>query len=41
VAARIAHVVSVCDGRIVRLDGYDEPDQALAAVGVAGQAQAC
>ena len=40
VAARIAHVVSVRDGRIVRLDGYDEPDKALAAVGLAEQAQA-
>ena len=33
-AARIAHVVTVRDGRIVRLDGYDEPDRALAAVGL-------
>jgi ketosteroid isomerase-like protein len=41
VAARIAHVVTVRDGRIVRLDGYDEPDEALAAVGLAAHAQAC
>ena len=40
VAARIAHVVTVRDGRIVRLDGYDEPDQALAAVGLAEHAEA-
>jgi ketosteroid isomerase-like protein len=40
VAARIAHVVTVRDGRIVRLDGYDEPDKALAAVGLAEQAEA-
>jgi ketosteroid isomerase-like protein len=40
VAARIAHVVSVRDGRIVRLDGYDEPDKALAAVRLAEQAEA-
>ena len=30
----IAQVVTVRDGRIVRLDGYEEPDDALAAVGV-------
>src|SRR2546430_2516959 len=41
VAGRIAHVVTVRDGRILRLDGYDEPDKALAAVGLAEQAEAC
>jgi ketosteroid isomerase-like protein len=35
VDAEIAHVVTIRDGRIVRLDGYDEPDAALAAVGLA------
>jgi ketosteroid isomerase-like protein len=35
VGARIAHVVTVRDGRIVQLDGYDDPDAALAAVGAA------
>ena len=40
VAARIAHVVTVRDGRIVRLDGYDEPDKALAAVRLAEHAEA-
>src|SRR5436190_10504047 len=40
VAARIAHVVTVRDGRIVRLDGYDEPDKALVAVGVLEHAEA-
>jgi ketosteroid isomerase-like protein len=40
VAARIAHIVTVRDGRILRLDGYDEPDKALAAVGLAEQAEA-
>jgi ketosteroid isomerase-like protein len=35
VGAEIAHVVTIRDGRIVRLDGYDEPDAALAAVGLA------
>jgi ketosteroid isomerase-like protein len=40
VAARIAHVVTVRDGKVVRLDGYDEPDKALAAVGLAEQAEA-
>ena len=40
VAARIAHVVTVRGGRIVRLDGYDEPLKALAAVGLAEQAEA-
>ena len=33
VDAKIAHVVTIRDGRIVRLDGYDDPDAALAAVG--------
>src|SRR5947209_5063656 len=32
VDARIAHVVTIRDGRIVRLDGYAEADAALAAV---------
>jgi ketosteroid isomerase-like protein len=36
VAGEIAHVVTVRDGRIVRLEGYDDPDAALAAVGLAG-----
>jgi ketosteroid isomerase-like protein len=30
--ARIAHVVTVRDGMIVRLDGYAEPEAAMAAV---------
>ncbi len=30
--SKIAHVVTFRDGRIVRLDGYAEPDAALAAV---------
>jgi ketosteroid isomerase-like protein len=30
--AQIAHVVTIRDGRIVRLDGYDEPEAALSAV---------
>jgi ketosteroid isomerase-like protein len=30
----IAHVVTVRNGRIVRLDGYEDPDAALAAVGI-------
>jgi ketosteroid isomerase-like protein len=34
VDAEIAHVVTIRDGRIVRLDGYDEPANALAAVGL-------
>jgi ketosteroid isomerase-like protein len=33
--ARVAHVVTIRDGRIVQLDGYDDPDAALAAVGAA------
>jgi hypothetical protein len=37
VEAQIAHVVTVRNGRIARLDGYEEPDAALAAVGVSGQ----
>jgi ketosteroid isomerase-like protein len=32
----IAQVVTVRDGKIVRLDGYEEPDAAFAAVGVSG-----
>jgi ketosteroid isomerase-like protein len=38
--ARIAHVVTIRDGKIVRLDGYDEPDRALADVGIANPAEA-
>jgi ketosteroid isomerase-like protein len=34
VEGEIAQVVTVRGGRIVRLDGYEEPDDALAAVGV-------
>jgi ketosteroid isomerase-like protein len=40
VGARIAHVITIRDGKIVRLDGYDEPDNALAAAGLSQQAQA-
>jgi hypothetical protein len=36
VEGEIAQVVTVRGGRIVRLDGYEEPDDALAAVGVSG-----
>jgi hypothetical protein len=36
VDAEIAHVVTIRDGRIVRLDGYEEPAAALEAAGVAG-----
>jgi ketosteroid isomerase-like protein len=36
VEGEIAQVVTVRDGKIVRLDGYEEPDAALAAVGVSG-----
>jgi uncharacterized protein len=36
VESEIAHVVTVRDGKIVRLDGYEEPDAALAAVGLSG-----
>ena len=32
--AEIAHVVKIHGGKIVRLDGYDEPEAALAAVGM-------
>jgi ketosteroid isomerase-like protein len=32
--AEIAHVVTIRDGRIVKLDGYDAPEAALSAVGV-------
>jgi uncharacterized protein len=35
VAGEIAHVVTLRDGRIFRLDGYEEPDAALSAVGLA------
>ena len=35
VAAEIAHVVTVRDGRVVRLEGYDDAEAALAAVGLA------
>jgi len=35
VAAEIAHVVTIRDGRVVRLEGYDDADAALAAVGLA------
>jgi ketosteroid isomerase-like protein len=34
--ARIAHLVTIHDGKIVRLDGYEEPEAAMAAVGVTG-----
>jgi ketosteroid isomerase-like protein len=34
VEAELAQVVTVRDGKIVRLDGYEEPDAALAAAGV-------
>ena len=40
VGARIAHVVTIRDGKIVRLDGYDEPDDALAAAGLSQQVEA-
>jgi ketosteroid isomerase-like protein len=40
VGARIAQVVTVRDGKIVRLDGYEEPANALAAVGLTEQGQA-
>ena len=36
VEGEIAQVVTVRDGKIVRLDGYEEPEAAFAAVGVAG-----
>jgi ketosteroid isomerase-like protein len=36
VEGKIAQVVTVRDGRVVRLDGYEEPDAAFAAVGVTG-----
>jgi ketosteroid isomerase-like protein len=35
VDSEIAHVVTIRNGRIVRLDGYDEPQAALRAAGVA------
>jgi ketosteroid isomerase-like protein len=34
VDAEIAHVVTIRDGRIVRLDGFDEPSAALKAAGL-------
>jgi len=40
VGARIAHVVTIRDGKIVRLDGYDEPDDAVAAAGLSQQVEA-
>ena len=33
-AGEIAHVVTIRDGKIVRLDGYDSPEAALGAVGL-------
>jgi len=39
VGARIAHIITIRDGKIVRLDGYDEPDNALAAAGLSQQAE--
>jgi ketosteroid isomerase-like protein len=33
--AEIAHVVKIRDCRIVSLDGFDDPDAALSAVGLA------
>lgn len=39
--ARIAHVVTTGGGKIVRLDGYEEPDAALAALGLASLPEAC
>ena len=35
VGAEIAHVVTIRGDKIVRLEGYDEPDEALASVGLA------
>jgi ketosteroid isomerase-like protein len=35
VAAEIAHVVTIRDGRVLRLEGYDDADAALGAVGLA------
>src|SRR5262245_47113472 len=32
--AEIAHVVTIRDGRIVKLDGYDTPEAAMRAVGL-------
>ena len=32
--AEIAHVLTIRDGRIVKLDGYDTPEAALSAVGL-------
>jgi hypothetical protein len=36
VETEIAQVVTVRGGRIVRLDGYEQADAALAAVGLSG-----
>ena len=36
VEAEMAQVVTVREGKIVRLDGYEEPDAAFAAVGMSG-----
>jgi ketosteroid isomerase-like protein len=36
VEGEIAQVVTVRDGKIVRLDGYEEPEAAFAAVGASG-----
>jgi ketosteroid isomerase-like protein len=36
VEAELAQVVTVRDGKIVRLEGYEEPHAAFAAVGVSG-----
>jgi ketosteroid isomerase-like protein len=35
-AGAIAHVVTVHDGRIVRVDGYEDPEAALATLGNPG-----
>jgi ketosteroid isomerase-like protein len=40
VGARIAHIITIRDGKIVRLDGYDEPDNALSAAGLSHQVEA-
>jgi uncharacterized protein len=37
VGAHIAHVVTIRDGRITRLEGFEEPDAALASVGLVEQ----
>jgi ketosteroid isomerase-like protein len=33
VDTEIGHVVTIRDGKIVRLDGYEDPEEALAAIG--------